>query len=207
MRLLLLVFAHHHYLIETAVEGERGKTTELTSCGYQRKFLLHLCGGYYFFISASRIQQGDSSALYVPFTQSGMLVAWAEVWVGGFFCKCFTFFPIDVGKVLCNFPVTLIMQLCVTTALDNIKDATCYQVVGSPSRARDTQRAPGRARGRWPSSPPWLMSCSWGSSYCSRSIFWRGKVAELAVIKHTEASAGRWRYTANKLKLLISPSK
>lgn len=149
-------------------------------------------------------QLGTVRAIHAEWHVGGMSRS-----LGGwfFFCKCFTFFPIDVGKVLCNFPVTLIMQLCVTTALDNIKDATCYQVVGSPSQARDTRRAPGSARGRWPSSPPWLMSCSWGSSYCSRSIFWRGKVTELAVIKHTEASAGRWWYTANKLKLLISPSK
>lgn len=40
MRLLLLIFAHHRYLTETVAEGERGKTTELTSYGYQRKLLI-----------------------------------------------------------------------------------------------------------------------------------------------------------------------
>lgn len=64
----------------------------------------------------------------VTLTQSSKLAAWAEVWVVGVFFASgslfFFFFPIDLGKVLCNFPVTLIMQLSMAAALDDIKDAT-----------------------------------------------------------------------------------
>lgn len=121
MRLLLLVFAHHHYLIETVAEEERGKTTELTRGGYQRNFLIAFMWIALFF---HQCFQGIAKG------QLGTAICTVACWwykCGWFFFLLQVlhfFFPIDGDKVLCNFPVTLIMQLCMTAALDNIKDAT-----------------------------------------------------------------------------------
>lgn len=76
VRLLLLAFAHHCYLLETVAEGKTGKTTGTNSCGYQGKFAIALMWIIFFFFcqclqGSVRGQLGTACV----FTQSSKLVA------------------------------------------------------------------------------------------------------------------------------------
>lgn len=55
MRWLRLIFTHYHGVIETLSEGERGKTTELSSCGCQWELLIAFMPILHFFIKTSRV--------------------------------------------------------------------------------------------------------------------------------------------------------
>lgn len=143
MRLLLLAFAHHCYLLETVSEGKTGKTTGMTSCGYQGKFAIALMWTISFFCQCLQ-----GSVRGHRMWHSRRVASWRHEQkfgrLGFFFLQVlhFFFFPIDLGKVLCNFPVTLIMQLGMAAALADIKDATLIRWQAAPARRGTPRRHP-----------------------------------------------------------------